>query len=124
LTITQPGVAAASVPAASSAFDPAVGNRIGVFYNTNALDDVDDPDTGWFIANYSYRVDFTPEEFEARKGALLREICPLGDICNELLLAKVSKLGAAFSLLNASGEHRVAPRGGEANQLFLPFVRN
>jgi hypothetical protein len=123
LTIAQPGVAAASVPAASATFDPAVGHRIGVYYNTNALEGVDDSDTGWFIANYSYRVDFTPEEFAARKVALLREICPLGNPCNELLLAKLSKLGAEFSLMNASGEHRIAPNGGGANQLFLPFVR-
>jgi hypothetical protein len=118
LTIALSGTLASTLPASSTGFDPAVGHRIGLFYST------DEDETGWRIANYSYRVDFTADELEDRKVALLRELCPLGNICNEILLAKLGKLGAEFSLLNENGEQRLAPVGAQTNRVFAPYVSN
>jgi hypothetical protein len=126
LTIAPPGVGAASLPAGEPGFDPAVGHRIGLFYHTADRDDDDedrddDGETGWFIAKYSYRVDFDDfEDLRERKVALLREICPLGNSCNELLLAKLGKLSAEWSVLNAAGEQQINP----LNKIFVPYVSN
>jgi hypothetical protein len=114
LTIAPPGASAARLRTGEPGFDPAVGHRIGLFYTT------EDTTTGWFIARYSYRVDFVDfEDLAERKVALLREICPLGNICNELLLAKIGKLSAAWSVLNAAGEQQIDPL---TNKIFVPYV--
>jgi hypothetical protein len=115
LTIAQPATAA-GVPSSLEAFDPRVGHRIGLFYTD------DDTPTGWMIAKYSYRVRYTASELATRKTVLLREICPLGNPCNELLLANISHLSAQFSLLNADGEVPLTPVGSQSNKLFAPFV--
>ena len=115
LTIAQPATAA-DLAASDQGFDPTVGHRIGLFYTD------DDTVTGWRIANYSYRVDFSAQELAERKIALLRELCPLGNPCNEILLAKIGRLGATYSLLNANGEEPLNPGGNQLNRLFAPYV--
>ncbi len=114
LTIAPPNAEAASVSAARAGFDPTLGHRIGFFYSTETTE------TGWLIARYSYRVDFTDfQDLEARITTLLRELCPQGNICNELLVAWFNKLGAEQRLINAAGTHRL---GSAENKLFVPYV--
>jgi hypothetical protein len=113
LTIAPPGETIPNPPASAAQFDPTVGHRIGLFYST------DTADTGWWIANYSYRVDYSAQELAERKSALLRELCPLGNICNQILIAQVGKLGAQYSLLDASGER---PLNQGETKVFVPFV--
>jgi hypothetical protein len=112
LTIAPPVGAAAGV----HGFDPTVGHRIGLFYTTETTE------TGWSIARYSYRVDFTGfDDLSERQIALLRELCPQGNICNELLLAQIGKLGATWRVVNATGEHSITQPN---HQLFMPYVSN
>jgi hypothetical protein len=113
LTIAPPGETIPNLPASAAQFDPAVGHRIGLFYST------DTTDTGWWIANDSYRVDYSAQELAARKIALLRELCPLGNMCNEILIAQVGRLGAQYSLLDASGERQL---NQVESKIFAPLV--
>jgi hypothetical protein len=115
LTLAQPGASAANLRGNTPGSDPTVGHRIGLFYSN------DQTETGWLIAGYSYRVDFAEAELRARKTTLLRELCPLGDICNELLVAQLGREGTTFSVLNANGEQQLQP---QTSKLFVPFVSN
>lgn len=116
LTLAPQNNVTASQLTQNPVFDPTIGHRIGLFYTTDITE------TGWFIAQYSYRVDFTNfADLNERSVTLLRELCPLGNICNEILLAKIGKLGATFSVLDAAGEH---PLDRPNNKIFVPYASN